>query len=555
MVLRTCAYGVAGALVAVTFHVCIQVLYLNGIVRLSRASEMTFVIGSFLLIASTSALSGWLLSSFCPAAAGSGIPRLKSAFWRDFGYMPASMLWVKFVGGVLSVGGGASLGREGPSVQLGGGVASSLAGVFGEAKQKRRAAVAAGGAAGLAAAFNTPIAAVTFVLEEIIGDLNSRLLGGVLLASVVGALVAQGLLGEEPAFSMASIGSPESWGYLATPLVAAIAALVGGLFQKMALSVRHWNSGIQAIVPWVRTMIGGIAVWVIGCVVFHCTRNTGVFGLGYEDLSTALRGELPAANAAVLLGAKLLATAACYGLGGCGGIFAPTLFFGAMTGVSVAALLGTFLPLDVSTHILLAVVGMSSCLTAVVRAPVTGILIVFEMTHDFAVVPPLMIAALVSRAIATRLSKHSLYDALLEQDGIGIDQVVPPRDLRAWQDSPVSRIANFRPALSREQTSEGLRALLGSSEYERFPAVDNAGRLLGILTRAEAQAASSEDRLPRLVPAPTCRREDSVRDAQVKLIESRTGMIVLVAGVDERVIGILTLHDLLRAEFALSGSG
>jgi CIC family chloride channel protein len=497
MVLRTCAYGVAGALVAVTFHVCIQVLYLNGIVRLSRASEMTFVIGSFLLIASTSALSGWLLSSFCPAAAGSGIPRLKSAFWRDFGYMPASMLWVKFVGGVLSVGGGASLGREGPSVQLGGGVASS----------------------------------------------------------VVGALVAQGLLGEEPAFSMASIGSPESWGYLATPLVAAIAALVGGLFQKMALSVRHWNSGIQAIVPWVRTMIGGIAVWVIGCVVFHCTRNTGVFGLGYEDLSTALRGELPAANAAVLLGAKLLATAACYGLGGCGGIFAPTLFFGAMTGVSVAALLGTFLPLDVSTHILLAVVGMSSCLTAVVRAPVTGILIVFEMTHDFAVVPPLMIAALVSRAIATRLSKHSLYDALLEQDGIGIDQVVPPRDLRAWQDSPVSRIANFRPALSREQTSEGLRALLGSSEYERFPAVDNAGRLLGILTRAEAQAASSEDRLPRLVPAPTCRREDSVRDAQVKLIESRTGMIVLVAGVDERVIGILTLHDLLRAEFALSGSG
>ena len=177
------------------------------------------------------------------------------------------------------------------------------------------------------------------------------------------------------------------------------------------------------------------------------------------------------------------------------------------------------------------------------------------MTHEFALVPPLMVAALVSQAIGRWLTKHNFYDALLEQDGQSVDHVIPPRDLRAWQEAPVSRIGNFRPVIVRDLSPTGLKQLIGEKSFDRFPVAQPDGIPLGILTRAEAQAAVTENRTPRLAPAPTCRREATVREAQSLLIESLEGMVVIVAGVDGRVIGIVTLHDLLRAESALAAAG
>jgi len=550
-VLRTLGYGLAAGLVAVAFHLGIHYLYANGIERLARASLPTFLLGSLLLVTGTSAVAGWLLGSFCREAAGSGIPQLKAAFWKDFGWVPWRTIWVKFIGGVLTVGGGASLGREGPTVQLGGGLASQLAGWLGEPKQQRRPAAAAGAAAGLAAAFNTPIAAVTFVLEEIIGDLNSRLLGGVLLASVVGALVAHGFLGEQPAFQLQAVGHVGWVVYGAVPVVALLAAGAGSLFQKTALGLRGWNKQPQRRLPiWARTTLGGLAVWCIGSAVFVYTGRLGVFSLGYSDLTAALNGGMSGQDAALLLAAKLAATVICYGLGGCGGIFAPTLFFGAMTGVATAGLLALLVPLSPSGVVLLAVVGMSSCLAAVVRAPVTSILIVFEMTHEFAVVPPLMVAALISQAVSHFFAQHNFYDALLHQDGAEVERAIPPRDLRAWQDSPVSRVANFRPVLVRDTTPAALARLLAEKSYACFPVVQTDARPLGLLTRTEACAAVAENRAPHLAPALTARRETSVREVQRLLIDAPEGMVLIQAGVDDRTIGLITLHDLLRAEAA-----
>ena len=154
---------------------------------------------SLAVIVVTSLIVGWLLNSFCPEAAGSGIPQAKLAFWKEFGFAPKRIAWIKFVAGVISIGGGQSLGREGPSVQIGSNLASTLAGLLGVPKQGRRSASAAGSAAGLAAAFNAPLASVAFVLEEIIGDLNSRSLGAVLLASVIGAFIVHAFIGAQPA--------------------------------------------------------------------------------------------------------------------------------------------------------------------------------------------------------------------------------------------------------------------------------------------------------------------------------------------------------------------
>lgn len=550
-VLTTCLYGLAAGGAAVAFQLGMNWLYQLGLVRLSHQSAKMFFVGSFILLIGTSLMVGWLLNSFCREAAGSGIPQLKLAFWKDFGLVPWRVVWVKFVAGILSIGGGSSLGREGPSVQLAGAVGSNLAALTGEAKQSRRAPAAAGAAAGLAAAFNTPLAATTFVLEEIIGDLNSRFLGAVLLASVIGAFVVHGIIGKQPAFTLTGLDSPSWVGYVLTPVVAALASVVGVYFQRTSLGLRARTKGIRRFPKWMIPAVGALVTWVLGSLVFWRTGHLGVFSLGYDDLSSALAGDLGWQLAAVLLLTKFIATFSCYGFGGCGGIFSPTLFFGGMTGVLVAGLVGLQWHVSRADTLTLAVVGMSACLGAVVFAPVTGILIVFEMTHEFSLVPALMVGALVSQAISRKLNRESFYDALLAQDGHQLEHVRPPRDLHDWQRLPISAIANFKPVLARELDPVGLRKLLDEHPYQQFPVVES-GKLAGVLTRKETELALLQKRAATLAPATSCLRDQTVSDLQRGLIEADTHFVIVLDRKDGDVIGVVTLHDLLRAESAMA---
>ena len=550
-VVTTCVYGLGAGASAVAFQLGMNWLYQSGLVRLSHRSHATFFVGSFVLLIGSSLIVGWLLNSFCREAAGSGIPQLKLAFWKDFGFVPWRVVWVKFVAGILSIGAGSSLGREGPSVQLAGAVGSNLAALAGEAKQNRRAPAAAGAAAGLAAAFNTPLAATTFVLEEIIGDLNSRFLGAVLLASVIGALVVQGVIGKHPSFTLAGVESPTWVGYALTPVVAALASVVGVYFQRLSLELRARTRRVLRFPAWLIPAFGALLTWVLGSLVFWRTGHLGVFALGYDDLSSALAGDLGWQLAAVLLLTKFIATISCYGFGGCGGIFSPTLFFGGMTGVVVAGLAGLEWHISHADTLTLAVVGMSACLGGVVFAPVTGILIVFEMTHEFALVPALMVGALFSQAISRKMNRESFYDALLTQDGHRLEHVRPPRDLHSWQQLPVSAIANFKPVVLPKLEGTLLRKTLDTHPYQQFPVVKE-GKLQGVLTRKEAEAALRETRTPALAKAATCLREQTVSELQHLLIESDTQLVVVLESKDGDVIGLVTLHDLLRAESAMA---
>ncbi|MDB6039115.1 MAG: chloride channel protein [Verrucomicrobiales bacterium] len=550
-VFLTCVYGVVAGVGAVAFQLAISACYRLTLLQLSHASRAQFLLGSLTVIVVTSLLVGFLLNHFCREASGSGIPQLKIAFWKDFGFVPWRVVWVKFVAGVLSIGGGCSLGREGPSVQIAGGLGSNLAGVFGEPRQNRRLASTAGAAAGLAAAFNTPLAAVMFVLEEIIEDLNSRLLGSVLLASVIGAFVVHGLVGKQPSFTLSGVESPAWLVYCLTPLVATVAALVGAIFQTATMRLRARRKEFAHVPPWVRPALGGIATWMLGSIVFLGTGHLGVFGLGYDDLSAGLSLHLTWQTAGILLACKLLATIFCYGLGGCGGIFSPTLFFGGMCGMSMAKLFALLVPLSAADQIALSVVGMSACLGSVVRAPVTGILIVFEMTHEFSLVPALMLGALVSQAVSRKLNTLSFYDALLVQDGHNLEHVIPPRDLHSWQQFPASAIANFQPIIVADATPAGLQRTLKSYPYQRFPVVQEQ-KLIGIVTRSEAMKSFSENRAPIFEPSITCLPSQTIAELQGLLIESTTLFVVLVDRPNGRVIGLITLHDLLRAETSMA---
>jgi CIC family chloride channel protein len=553
-IFKTCAYGLVAGLVAVAFQMAINACYHAGIVRLSHCSHTTFLWSSLGLMVGTSLISGWLLSSFCTEAAGSGIPQLKAAFWKNFGFVPFRVLWVKFLAATLQIGGGSSLGREGPSVQLAGTAGSLLAGLAGEPKQKRRLAAATGAAAGLAAAFNTPLAGVTFVLEELIGDLNSRLLGSVIIGAMLGALVAHGVIGPQPSFSLAAIGEPSWYSYLLVPVVAAAGTLVGVAFQKSALGLRARQRQWHALPAWLRPTIGGLICWALGVLVFFQTGKLGVFGLGYDDLSEALTGKLIWRTAALLLAAKFAATVACYGMGGCGGIFSPTLFFGAMTGLGIAGIAQPIFSLSPEGVAMLTIVSMSATLGAVVRAPVTSILIVFEMTHQFSLVPPLMLAALISQGISRRLARHNFYDALLEQDGHEVERFAPPRDLREWQKQPVSHLANPKPVVVTSLEPKQIQSQLQNYPYTQFPVVIG-GQIRGVLTREEATRAVREKRPPVLVAATICPPALSLRDVETQLIESKTGFLLLQEQPDLPLAGILTLHDILRAQQAAAEAG
>ena len=550
-VISTCLYGLVASLAAVGFQVAIKWIYKFCYHDPAGGNFGRFACISLGAIVSCSLLAGWLLTSLCPEAAGSGIPQVKLAFWKEFGYAPKRIAWIKFIAGVASIGGGQSLGREGPTVQIGSNLASNVAGLLGVSKQNRRTASAAGAAAGLAAAFNAPLAAVAFVLEEILGDLNSRSLGTVLVAAVIGAFVVHGLIGQKPAFDLPDISEPTWRAYLLMPISAAFAAVVGAYFQRATLDLRAGARKRPVIPRWLHPLAGGLITWVIGILIFARTGRLGVFALGYDDLSSALISGMAWRIAAILLIGKFISTVACYGLGGCGGIFSPNLFFGGMCGAVVAGLGGHCLALSRADAVLLLVGGMSACLGAAVQAPVTAILIIFEMTHQFALLPGLMIAGLIAQVIARAINPINFYEEALIQDGHKMEHLIPPRDLRSWNNLPISAIATFKPIVITDTAEPALKDLIAHHPYRNFPVVIN-DQLKGVAGRREIEAAISEHRPLRMETIPACRPGDTIRESQDILIESPTQTLVLNDKPDGKVLGIVTLHDVLRAQVSMS---
>ena len=550
--ISTIAFAAAAGASAVAFLWLTNVVFRLGIERLTGASPLVFAAESLGIIACTSLASGALMHRFAPDSAGSGVPQLKAAYWKDLGFVGLRATIVKFVAGILTLGGGTSLGREGPSVFVGGGVASNLAAAFGVAKTGRRGSAASGAAAALAAAFNTPLAAITFVIEEMLNnEFGSRVLGGVVLSAVLGALIVQAILGPQPAFSLPSVEGVSWLMYVILPLVAAAAALIGVAFHTLTLFLRSRVRRRSRLPTWMRPVVGALMTWSLGCAVFFATGHIGVFGLGYGDLSLALNDHLVWQVAGVLVIAKFAATVTSYAWGGCGGIFSPTLFLGGLTGLFIAGIAGMVVPLTSADRIVLAAVGMSACFNAVVRAPLTGLLIVFEMTHQFAMVPPLMVCMIVSQAIARLGGRHNFYEALLLQDGHELIRIKPPRDIGSWQKLPVEQIARSRPIFLSTLAAPDVRRALEAFPFQRFPVGDES-RVHGIVTRREMTAALEEERLAEMQPAHFCGPRTTVHDVGALLMDSPTGLVLLRDPDSGRVLSMVTLHDLLRAQAALS---
>lgn len=546
-IVLTLACALPAALVAVAFLRATAAAHDLGLRRLADLDPTIFLAGSWALMTVAMLAVGLLTHFGGPDTRGSGVPQLKAAYWKDLGTVPARPVWTRFLAGVLTIGGGGSLGREGPTIYMAGGVASLIGRAIGLPRQRLRQATAIGASAGLAAAFNTPLAAIAFVLEELIGDMNSRFIGTVGLAAVVGALVVHALIGPQPAFHLPAIDEPGLVAFAMLPLIAIAATLAGMLFQRATLRWRA-RAGRSRVPASLRPLLGGWVAWLFAASVFLASGHLGVFGLGYDDLSAALRAEMPWRLATLLLLGKLVATVACYAGGGSGGIFAPTLFLGGLTAAALSGLAGHWIPLTPNDHIMLAAVGMSACFGAVARAPVAASLMVFEMTHQFALIPALMLTAIISQVVGRALARTNFYDALLEQDGADLHRLKPPRDLKDWQDQPVRRLANARPIACTDLAPGAVRALLERHPYACFPLL-LPGEPPALVRRDDLQRTAAGGAPPPRRIAATCPADESVRTAEQAFLRSSEALLLVVED-DGRLAGVLTLHDLLRAQVA-----
>ncbi len=546
-VLALCAGGAA-----MLFHGMAAWLERNTLGRLETAPEGVFIVGTLASVMIGSFVASWIIARFAPSASGGGVLPVKLAFWRDFGFMQKREATVKLVASALTLGSGVSMGPEGPSMQIGAATMSSIAGLAGVAKQSRRVWCAAGAAAGLAAVFNAPLAAITFVLEEVIGDLHSRLLGRVVVAAVIGALVGHAVLGPQPAFQSSALGDLTWRGWILVPLVAIVAAAGGAWFQRLSLALRASLRRTPAtrFAPY-RPLIGAFVTWVAGLSVFFITGRLGIFGIGYGDITAALAGQFALTSAFVLFVGKILATAGAVGSSGCGGIFAPSLFIGAMGGATAAAAAAFVLPLNKSEISMLVMTGMAASLGAVIRTPLTCVLLIFEVTNQWVIVPALMLAAVVSQVVARIVNHHDMYEQMLLQDGLDPNHVLPPRHFKRWREIPVSALASFKPVTISALAPSALAEVLGRSRHSWFPVLDSDGRVRGILARHEAELAAAGGHEPKLEPAQWVAAKATVGEARKQMLAGTADFLCVGNEATRELLGVLTLHDLLRGESVL----
>jgi CIC family chloride channel protein len=547
----TLLVGVGCGLLAVAFHLTIIEVDARLISRAQRAAHPMAYVLTLLCPAVGGLFAGLLLAYAFPAARGSGIPQVKAAYAVRAERIRLRDGAAKFAITTLQLGSGASLGREGPTVHMCAALASALGRWFALSPRSVRRLLPVGAAAGVAAAFNAPIAAVTFAVEEIVGKLDQTVLSGVVVAAALAAVIEHAVLGSPPILTLMHAGGLESARQL--PLYALLGVLAGLAavgFNRSLIRLRGHFLSCNALPGWAKPAAGGLVTGACAVAGLWFVRSEGVAGGGYAQLSQALNGVLPLMTLLVIGALKLVATLFSYSSGGAGGVFAPVLFLGAMLGGAVGYIdqaafghsqLGAF-----------ALVGMGAHFAGALRAPITSVLIVLEMTGGYGLVLPLMIANTAAYAVARRFDAQNLYDALLDQDGIRLldtpESVPILNALRVEQAMMASVVV-----LGAEQHVAQALAEIQAHPFSSYPVIDARGRCLGLISlthlrRAVAEGAQ-ETRLSELVHLRDyVHPDDPLIRAVIRMNALGTRHLPVVTRGEPRLSGLLTMSDIFRLQ-------
>lgn len=544
----TVAIGVLCGLAAVLFHRAIEVAQKLLIERALVRSTPRWWLWVVALPTIGGLIAGALLRWVVPGARGSGIPQVKKAFAMDAGRVPFRDAVGKFVLTTIQVGSGASLGREGPTVQICAGVASLLARAARLAPKNMRRLTPVGVAAGIAAAFNAPIAAVTFTIEEIVGRLDHSVLSGVVVAAALAAVIERAILGVHPMINVEqSYGLDHPQSIVVYAALGIVAAVVSVLFTDSLLSLRLAFRRQRAVPQWIQPAIGGLVTGVLAAIALATLNVTGVSSGGYLTLHRALAGQLTLASLLALLALKIAATVASYSSGGAGGVFAPSLFIGAMLGGAVGYVdvalfhhgsraLGSF-----------ALVGMGAVFAGVIRAPITSVLIIFEMTGAYGLVLPLMIANAIAYVLARRWRPRPLYEALLEQDG----HHLPPSEAPARH---ALDALSVRDAMTRsvvvatidEPVSE-VRLRLLDHAFSALPVLDAQARIVGSIAMPQLEGLAEASSIRARVEPAFCIDEAAPLIEAVVMMNDRSVRHLFAVSTQGALVGVLAISDVMRA--------
>lgn len=533
----TMAVAVIAGLSAVLFTLTIQRLS-HLFFGLSPSSARLFLVPAFVSIA-----TGILLAKVFPDVRGSGVPQTEAAFQLHGGLMHPRVPIGKFLTGVLCIGSGHSMGREGPSVQIGAGIASAVGQWLKLPPGRVKELVPVGAAAALAAAFNTPVAAVVFALEEIIGDLNAPLLGSTVIASVTSVVVERSILGNEPLFRVPPYHLVHPAELIAYALLGIVGGLVSLAFCKGLLALRAAFLRMPASMKIVQPAIGGVC---IGLILLAAPQ---VMGVGYEYVDEALNGGMAFRLLAFLCFAKLVATIVSYASGNAGGIFAPSLYIGAMAGGALGTLVHRLAPVPTADPGAYALVGMGTLFAGIIRAPMTSVFMIFEITQDYQILVPLMVANMLSLVISRRYQPVPVYHALLHQDHVHLPVATPRVSSTAWTARDV--MVRDVPWVDADASVADAWQVAGNGTWPAV-LVGRPGTRTGVVTAAQLREAldggRGADRLQDVVRGGTIHAHpDHPLDIVLERFAETEGALPVVSRDDaEQVEGVVTLDAMVR---------
>jgi chloride channel protein, CIC family len=488
---------------------------------------------------------GYLLYRYFPNARGSGVPQTKAALFAREGRITLRTILGKFFCTSATLACGIPLGREGPSVQVGAGIGSVLGRLLGLSNEQIKKLIPVGAAAAIAAAFNTPLSAVLFALEEIVGDLHAPVIGAVVLASATSWVVLRMLLGNNPLFKVPVYQLVHPVEFAVYAALGVAGGLVSVAFTKLLLGMRARFLRFPPKTAWFHPLAGGLLVGLMGWFVPQA------LGVGYGYVGDALNGRMAFQLMLLLVVLKLFAVTTSYASGNAGGIFGPSLFIGAMLGGAVGTVAHHLMPAQTSMSGAYALVGMGAVFAGVVRAPMTSVLMIFEMTQDYAVIVPLMIANLVSLFIASRLQHEPIYEALAVQDGIHLPRAAGRKRLGQRQVRRVMQTAS--QLLSSEVTVRDALERVRSSEFRTWLVMDQRG-VVGVidLSRLEREISEgAEKKISELVDTLVFPHVHADQGLDLALERMGTNQIETLPVVNREDVhkleGIVTLRNVLDA--------
>jgi CIC family chloride channel protein len=491
-------------------------------------------------------LVGPIVYKFASEAKGHGVPEVMNSVARLGGIIRPRVAAAKTIASAICIGSGGSAGREGPIVQIGSAIGSTIGQMFRMSGERVKILVGCGAAAGISSVFNAPIAGVIFSLEIILGDFAIKTFSPVILSSVVASVVTRSFMGDNPAFDVPAYSLVSAW---EIPLYTALGILLGGygvVFTRTLDYIEDFFDKIK-MNPMLKPALGGLLLGIIA--IFY----PQVLADGYETIKLTLYGQIGVGLLLLLVFLKLAATSMTLGSGNSGGIFAPSLFMGAVAGGAFGFLVNGLFPETTATPGAYALVGMAGMVAATTHAPMTALLIIFEMTSDYRIILPLMVTVVFSALVAGRLFSHSIYTVKLAKRGI---------DIRGGKDINVLRSHKVSEIMERTFESIHITTPLASifrkienTNESYFIVLDDSGHLKGVLSFQDIRSVLSQHSLDYLVIAQDLIKgetekinfDNTLEDAyQMFNLKDLNLLPVVNEYEDDKVIGVIRRDSLIR---------